>query len=100
MLKNKIAKNVTLSFLGDIFVKLIGFLVVIAIARFLGDASLGTYSFIITLVWIVFKISELGLDMIIRRDIAREKEKVNSAFFSNILSLRILTAILAFLITL
>jgi len=100
MLKNTIAKNVTLSFLGDIFVKFIGFLVVIAIARFLGDASLGTYSFIITLVWIVFKISELGLDMIIRRDVAREKEKVNNAFFSNILSLRILTAILAFLITL
>ena len=92
-------RNLILSFGGDVFVKFIGFVIVIAIARLLGDTALGQYSFVVTLTWIIFKIAELGLDMVIRKEMSRDKEKASQDFFSQALALRFFASFLAAIVT-
>ena len=91
----KIAKNTIFLFVAEIISKICLFLLVMFIARKLGDVELGKYSFAISFGFLFTILANFGLDELIIRNVAREKEKV-SKYINNISVIKFFLSLIAF----
>ena len=68
----KIAKNTGVIIIGDVIVKFIALFVTIHLARYLGTAGFGQYNFVFAYLAFFNIITDLGLQQILVREMARE----------------------------
>lgn len=92
-----IAKNSLYLIIAQIFSKGVTFFYYLIIARHLGDVGIGKYSFILSLVGIFYIISEFGLENLIVRDIAIQKNKA-LLYLSNASLIKLSLAIISIII--
>lgn len=93
----RIAKNTTALVLGDIVSKILSFVLIIYIAKYVGAAGLGKYSFAFAFVGLFGIITGLGLDTLIVRELARDLDKTGKYIF-NLSVMRILLSFLMFML--
>jgi len=91
----KIVKNIISLFIGSFVSSLLSIVLSISIARFLGAAIFGGYSFVIAFVALLSIFLDLGYETLLIRDVAKEKLKA-STYVNNIISIRIILSILIF----
>ena len=89
----RIVKNTVTLFLSEVFNRFLSFLLVIFIARYLGDVGLGKYSFIFAFVGLFVVISDFGVSILMVRDVAKNKLQ-NEKYFRNILTLKLIFALI------
>ncbi len=92
-----IIRNVSFLMASDIIGKILSFFLVIAIARYLGDAGLGKYSFAFAFVGLFSIFADFGLSTYLTREIARNKEKAKK-YASNMLALKLVLAAISLLL--
>ena len=88
-----ISKNTTVLMASDIFGRVLSLILIVYIARFLGEKGLGQYSFIFAFLAMFHLFTEFGLTTLMVREVARNKSKTQS-YFSNILWFRLIFIIL------
>lgn len=91
MTVRRITHNVLFLLSGQIVSKLIAFGYGVLFARLLGPQNFGVYSFVIAYLALFTTISDLGLNRLIMRDVARNPHQLG-LYFWNILSLRLALA--------
>ncbi len=84
-----IAKNTFFLSFGEIGTRALSFLLVVAIARYLGDVGLGAYGFVFALTDLLLNFIDLGVPMYLAREMAKNKA-ATSTYLSNALGLRVL----------
>ncbi|MBI3051395.1 flippase [Candidatus Woesearchaeota archaeon] len=92
MTADKVARNATILLAADIVSKLISFFLVVAIARYLGEAGLGKYSFVFALAGVAAIFADLGLTTYITREISRNREKARQ-YIGNMLGIKLILAL-------
>lgn len=92
----KIAQNTAYLFVAEVISKIAFFLLVIFIARKLGDIEFGKYSFAMSYGFLFTIIANCGLDILLIRNVAREKEKIKK-YIDNVSLLKIFLSIFSFL---
>lgn len=92
-----VLKNISALFGAQLITSLLTPLLLIIIARKLGDEVFGKYSFIIALTQIFLIISDFGVKAIATRDVARHPAKVGE-YLGNIIILKLLFSALTVLI--
>lgn len=103
----KIVKNIGVIGISQVLLAVFSFAFMIYLARFLGEAGFGEYSFVLSLTSLFVIFTDLGVNQLIVREIAREREHaekyVNNAFLLKIplsiatfIGIIILTSILNF----
>ncbi len=83
-----IAKNTCLLFSTDIFDKIISFLLVIIITRYLGSVGFGKYSFAFAFIGMFTMLSHMGLTTYILREISRDRSQTKK-LVNNTLTLKL-----------
>ena len=91
----KIVKNFVSLAIANIIGKLIGFVTVVYLARVLNASGFGQISFAQAIVAYFALLSDLGLKMFGIREVARDKKQIKK-YVNNILTLRIILAIISF----
>jgi len=91
----KIAKNSIYLFGADVINKISLLLIAIFIARFLGDAEFGRYSFAIAFSFFFFILGNFGLNNLIIRDVSKKRDEVKK-YVDNVLSLRLIFSVISF----
>ena len=71
-----IAKNIGALFISDTIGSILSFLLVVFIARYLGDVGLGKYSFAFAFVGLFMALSDLGTEKFVVREIAKDRSKI------------------------
>lgn len=92
-----ILKNTAWLTISNITTNVFGLFIIIMLARFLGDVSLGIYSFALSFVILFVSLSDFGVRAFMTREIARDKTKT-SLFFGNVLGFKLVMGIIAFII--
>lgn len=90
-----IAKNVSVLGISSIATSLLGFFLLIYIARYLGEVEYGKYCFALSFTALFMIFSNIGINNLIIREIARNKEQI-SEYLTNVLLIRFLLSFLAF----
>lgn len=93
----RIAKNTGFLVIGDIISKILSLLLVVFLARYLGDVGLGKYSFALAFTGLFFVLASFGLDPLIIREVARNKEEADK-FLANTAVIRLTLSIFIFLL--
>ena len=88
-----IVKNTAILFMSEVFNRFLSFLLVIFIARYLGNVGLGKYSFVFAFVGLFAIISDFGVSILMVRDVAKHKLQ-NEKYFRNILTLKLIFALI------
>lgn len=96
-IQQRIIKNVGVLVLGNIFHKALTLILFVYIARYLGDVGFGQYAFVIAFVNLFQIIIAFGFDLIIQRELARDKTKT-SKYISNVVFMRFILFIIAFIV--
>lgn len=91
----RIAKNSSYMFFANIFKKIMSFIITIVFARYLGVEQFGQISFALGFVVLFSIITDFGAQILINREIARNKELVNK-YVSNVIMLKIFASIILF----
>lgn len=92
-----VIKNIGALFGAHIISSLLNPIVLILIARKLGDEVFGKYSFILSLTAIFLLVSDFGIKAVAIRDVARETSKTEE-YLRNIISVKLLFSFLTILI--
>lgn len=88
----KIAKNTSILLLSEIINRFLSFLLIIIIARYLGDVGLGKYSFIIAFVGVFYIISDFGMSMLMTREVAKDK-RLAKKYVDNVFALKVILSV-------
>ena len=91
----KIAQNTGLLFISELANKGIAFLLLILIARRLGELGYGAYSYAFAFVSLFVALSNLGLDTFLLKELARRKDKAKE-IMGNAMGLRLATLLLSY----
>jgi len=91
----RIASNTTALYVSQIVVAILSFVVTIFLARELGSAILGKYSFAGSLTAIFAIFLNLGFDTLIVREVARDKS-LASKYIGNIITIKMMLSIIVF----
>jgi O-antigen/teichoic acid export membrane protein len=91
----RIAKNISVLLLARIVSMVTSFFLMVAIARYLGDADFGKYSFAFAYSSILVILSDLGLKTLIVREVARNREFA-SKYFLNVSLVKFILSIITF----
>lgn len=88
----RVAKNSLLVTVSLVVTKVLSLVLMVFVARYLGDEGFGKYTFVFSLVSFLTVLTGFGLDTIIIREVARERGKagyylVNSAYLRMVLCL-------------
>jgi O-antigen/teichoic acid export membrane protein len=83
--------------IATVVIRLISAFVIILLARRLGAAGFGQYSFAVTFVGFFALFTSFGFNSLIIRDVAKDKS-LTSKYINNILSIKILFSILAMIV--
>lgn len=89
-----VAENTAYAFTGKLISKVISLLTVIIIARYLGEAEYGRYSFVFAFISLFSIISELGILQILLREISRNHE-IAGRMIGNAILIKIALSVLA-----
>ncbi len=92
-----IAKNSIWLSASQIAARIIGFLYFIFLARYLGVADFGIYTFTLSFVYNFIPIADFGVERLVLRDLSRTPEKTEY-YFHRLLPLRIFLAFGAYLL--
>ena len=93
----RIAKNALALTIADIVSKLLSFLLIIYIARYLGDVGFGKYSFAFAFSNFFLIFVDIGLNYLFVRDVARDKTKAQK-YLGNVLIIKTILAILVLMV--
>jgi O-antigen/teichoic acid export membrane protein len=96
--KARIIKNTLFLLAGNVIEQMISFVLVIAVARNLGDAGLGEYAFVFSFIWVVVILMNPGLDYLLLKEISRDEAKT-SLYASNMLFIKLALGGMALVIT-
>lgn len=91
----RVAKNTLALTLADIANKVLSLLLVIYIARFLGDVGFGKYSFAFAFSSFFLIFADIGLNTLIVRDVARDKIQAGK-YLGNVLIIKSILAVIVF----
>jgi len=91
----RIAKNTFALFAAQFVISILALVLSIAIARNLGDATFGKYSFALAFVAIFTVFSDLGYNTLLIREVARKKE-LASKYLNNVICLRAILSLFIF----
>ena len=75
-----IAKNTGVLFAANIITNILSLILVIYIARYLGDVIYGKYSFALIFTGMFGVLTNLGLDPLIIREVAKDKSKASKYY--------------------
>ncbi|MFC1888592.1 flippase [Thermodesulfobacteriota bacterium] len=95
----RIFKNFSVRFVGRILSIIISIVVMAMVGRYLREAGYGEYAFWYNLIFVLQMFSDVGLQVIIVREIAKCREKVSS-FFGDAIFLKGLLSALFIVVTL
>ncbi|PLW79498.1 hypothetical protein C0585_07650 [Candidatus Woesearchaeota archaeon] len=87
-LKKTILTNTAWLTASRLINSIIGYILIVAIARNLGDVGLGQYSFAFAFASVFFLIVNFGLNVIILKDVARNQKKAEE-FIRNIIGIKL-----------
>jgi O-antigen/teichoic acid export membrane protein len=90
----KIARNSTIFVGGNLTFRLLSFIIIVYLARYLGVSEFGKYNIVFAYVAIFNVISDLGLQTILVRDIARNEKNI-SKLIGNAFILRVFLTLIA-----
>lgn len=93
----KIVKNIGVIGVAQIFIALMSFIFMIYLARFLGEADFGKYNFAFSLTTLLVIFTDLGVNQLLVREIARQKE-LSSSYINNAIFLKIPLSIFTFIL--
>lgn len=96
--KDRIIRNIFALFAGNVAVNLLSFVLMVFIARSLGDVGVGQYSFIFAFGSLILLLGNPGLEYIIVKEVPADKGLL-ATYGGNILSLKIVLAVLAVSVT-
>ena len=96
--KGRIIKNTAALFLGNGIGNLLSFFLMVVIARSLGDVGVGQYSFIFAFGSLIVLLGNPGLEYLIVKEVPADKGLL-ATYGGNILSLKIILAVLAVSVT-
>ncbi|MFA5339468.1 MAG: flippase [Candidatus Omnitrophota bacterium] len=91
---SRIAKNSLAMMAAEIINKVLALILSIAIARWMGDVKFGQYAFIITLMMLFQIIADIGLDGLVTREVAKQKDRT-LAYLSSALFLKFALSVIA-----
>ena len=91
----RIAKNTGVLGISQVITSILGFVVLIYIARYLGEVGFGKYSFAISFTALFIIFADLGISNLIIRELARNKELTNE-YLTNVSVIKLLLSFLAF----
>jgi len=94
---SKSAKNSVILTLAEAINKIIALFLVIILARYLGEAGFGQYSFVITMMVLFQVLAEFGIDGLIIREMSKHKNKT-SHYLGNVLIIKALLGIITFVL--
>lgn len=92
----KIVKNIGVTGISQFLLALIGFIFMIYLARVLGEAGFGQYNFVLSLTSLFVIFTDLGVNQLLVREIARDK-KLSEDYTNNAFLLKIPLSILTFM---
>ena len=92
----KIYKNIVFLSSAEFISKILQFVLMVSAARLLDKASFGKFSFALSLSFIAVIIADLGINTLLIREIARDKNKVDK-YFINALFVKVLFAIITYI---
>lgn len=98
MTKDRIIKNTFALFMGNGIVNLLSFFLMVVMARTLGDVGVGQYSFIFAFGSLIILLGNPGLEYLIVKEVPADKGLL-PMYGGNILSLKIILAVLAVSVT-
>jgi len=90
-----IAKNVSILGISSVVTTVLGFFLLIYIARYLGEVEYGKYSFAISFTSLFVIFTNVGINNLIIREIARNKELINE-YITSVLAIRLPLSFLSF----
>lgn len=90
-----IAKNISVLGISSVATSVLGFFLLIYIARYLGEAEYGKYSFAMSFTSFFIIFTNIGINNLIIRDISRDKELANE-YIMSVLVIRFPLSFLAF----
>jgi len=92
-----ITKNFSFLLTGQIVYKIFAFFTYILIARYLGIAGFGQFSFIVSFIGLFAILTDFGLNELLIRDVAGQLGELSQKYISNILSIKLILTIISFL---
>ncbi|MGP8321446.1 MAG: flippase [Methanosarcinaceae archaeon] len=91
----RVAKNTGVLILSSILSKVMGLILIIYAARYLGDVNFGKYSFALAFTSIFMVLSNMGLRNLTVREVARDKE-LASKYLDNIFCIKLILSVITF----
>ena len=91
----RIAKNIGVLGISQVVTSILGFILLIYIARYLGEVGFGKYSFALSFTALFAIFADLGISNLIIREIARNKELTNE-YLTNVSIIKLLLSLLTF----
>ena len=91
----RIAKNTGVLAISNIITSVLGFFLLIYIARYLGEVGFGKYSFALAFTGLFAIMASFGMNNYIIRELARNKEQA-SEYLTNVSVIKLLLSFLAF----
>ncbi len=95
----KIFQNTLFLSVSQVAGRAIGFIYFVFLARTLGVADFGIYSFTLAFIYNFVPVADFGMERLILRDISREPEKAGY-YFSRLLPLRVFLSLVSYLLAL
>lgn len=93
----KIAKNIVSLASAELITKFLMFILIVLIARYLGDVNYGKYAFAMVFTSFFLILSDLGLSTLTIREVAREKEFAGK-YFGNLSLVKLILSVVSFLL--
>ncbi len=91
----KLTKNIGFSAISQIIGAILAFILIIYVARFLGEAQFGDYSFAISFTSLFVIFADIGINQLIIREIARDNS-LTGEYITNVSFLKILLSVITF----
>ena len=89
----RIAKNMVALFTAHFIFAIVSLVLSIFIARVLGAATFGTYTFVLAFIAVFAVFSDMGYNTLLVREVARDKSQAGK-YLNNILSIRIVLSLM------
>lgn len=90
-----IAKNTSVLAISQVITSILGFVLLIYIARYLGEVGFGKFNFAVSFTALFIIFADFGISNLIIRELARNKELTNG-YLSNVSLIKLLLSFLAF----
>lgn len=94
----RIVKNIGVTGLGQVITAFMGFILLIYLARFLGEADFGKYNFALSLTTLLATFTDLGVNQLLVREIARERDQ-SARYVNNAVLLKVPLSVLTMGVT-